>query len=90
MLPHKFQNIKSHDLQHRYKIWKENVRFVWEHNQKNESWKAGLNMFSHMTDEEFKGIDWGFRMPNDNVTTNSNMPPEDLTMKRVCVGVIWT
>lgn len=83
MLPPKWQSVREHEVENRYKIWKDNVRAIWEHNQKKASWKAGLNMFSHLTDEEFRAIEWGFKPAKDNGTTNLNMPPVDHSVKRV-------
>jgi len=47
-------NYASDEAKLRFKIFKENLAKIKEHNAKEESFKVGLNQFSDMTNAEFK------------------------------------
>ncbi|KAL5562446.1 hypothetical protein UlMin_032193 [Ulmus minor] len=46
----------------RFEIFKDNLRFVDEHNKENRTYKVGLNRFADLTNEEFRAIYLGAKM----------------------------
>ncbi|OVA15891.1 Peptidase C1A [Macleaya cordata] len=55
------------EKERRFEIFKENLKFINEHNAGNNSYKVGLNQFSDLTKEEFSQM-LGF----DNRSTETN------------------
>lgn len=49
-------SLNSEEAIKRYKIFKNSLTFINEHNSKNYSWTVGLNKFSDMTKEEFRSF----------------------------------
>ncbi|KAK6152749.1 hypothetical protein DH2020_012388 [Rehmannia glutinosa] len=45
----------------RFEIFKDNLRFVEEHNTANRTYKVGLNRFADLTNEEYKSLYLGTR-----------------------------
>ncbi|XP_057949704.1 zingipain-2-like [Malania oleifera] len=44
------------EKQERFQIFKDNLRFIEEHNALNRSYKVGLNRFADLTNEEFRSM----------------------------------
>uniref|UniRef100_A0A7C8ZKQ6 Phospholipase A(2) n=2 Tax=Opuntia streptacantha TaxID=393608 RepID=A0A7C8ZKQ6_OPUST len=42
------------EKEHRFNIFKDNLRYIDEHNSQNRSYKLGLNRFADLTNEEFR------------------------------------
>jgi hypothetical protein len=45
----------------RFKIFKDNLRFIDQHNSENRTYKVGLNQFADLSNEEYKAIYLGAR-----------------------------
>lgn len=45
----------------RFEIFKENLRFIDEHNSENRTYKVGLNRFADLTNEEYRSMYLGAR-----------------------------
>ncbi|CAK9134994.1 unnamed protein product [Ilex paraguariensis] len=45
----------------RFEIFKDNLRFIDEHNSENRTYKVGLNRFADLTNEEYRSIYLGTR-----------------------------
>lgn len=56
------------EQERRFEIFKDNLRFIDEHNSEGHMYKVGLNQFSDLTNEEYRGLYLGTRM---NVNTSS-------------------
>lgn len=50
----------------RYDIFRNNLEHIRTHNEKNLSWKLGVNQFADLTAEEFRMRYLGFKKPLDN------------------------
>uniref|UniRef100_A0A5B7CFU0 Actinidain n=1 Tax=Davidia involucrata TaxID=16924 RepID=A0A5B7CFU0_DAVIN len=46
----------------RFEIFKDNLRFIDEHNAENRTYKVGLNRFADLTNEEYRSMFLGGRM----------------------------
>lgn len=46
----------------RFDIFKDNLKFIVEHNSVNRTYKVGLNRFADMTNEEYKAMYLGTRV----------------------------
>ncbi|KAL7190955.1 hypothetical protein ACSBR2_023095 [Camellia fascicularis] len=44
------------EKERRFEIFKENLRFIDEHNAENRSYKVGLNKFADLTNEEYRSM----------------------------------
>ncbi|CAL5328030.1 unnamed protein product [Camellia sinensis] len=44
------------EKERRFEIFKENLRFIEEHNAENRSYKVGLNKFADLTNEEYRSM----------------------------------
>ncbi|KAK9756437.1 hypothetical protein RND81_01G097300 [Saponaria officinalis] len=53
------------EKEHRFNIFKDNLRFIDEHNSENWSFKLGLNRFADLTNEEYRSMYLGTR-PRSN------------------------
>lgn len=52
-----YNNNNGVDHDKRFEIFKDNLRFIEEHNAKNgTSYKLGLNRFADLTNEEYRGM----------------------------------
>ncbi|KAL5753030.1 hypothetical protein ACOSP7_023205 [Xanthoceras sorbifolium] len=49
------------ESQKRFVIFKENLRFIDEHNSQNRSYKVGLNRFADLTNQEYRAMYLGTR-----------------------------
>lgn len=47
----------------RFQIFKENLKFIDDHNSENRTYKVGLNMFADLTNEEYRALYLGTRSP---------------------------
>ncbi|KAF5451302.1 hypothetical protein F2P56_026419 [Juglans regia] len=57
----------------RFEIFKDNLRFIDEHNTQNRTYKIGLNSFADLTNEEYRGIYLGTRTdPKRRITKSKN------------------
>jgi len=82
---------------HRYFIFENNLNIINSHNEKNLSWKMGINKFSDLTQSEFKIIkscythNFGRSTDNDDYIIyphNQNLPTElDWVEKGAVTGV---
>ena len=54
LLYKKSYTFDTQEARDRFKIFKENLKFIKEHNSKNLGYKLGLNQFSDMTNKEYK------------------------------------
>lgn len=54
----------SQELRRRFDIFKENVRFILESNNKDKSYKLKLNKFADMAEEEFRRT--SIALPDDD------------------------
>ncbi|KAF2294668.1 hypothetical protein P3X46_013848 [Hevea brasiliensis] len=50
----------------RFEIFKDNLRFIDEHNSVNRTYKVGLNQFADLTNEEYRARFLGTRMERKN------------------------
>ncbi|XP_021617740.2 cysteine proteinase RD21A [Manihot esculenta] len=50
----------------RFEIFKDNLRFIDEHNSVNRTYKVGLNQFADLTNEEYRAKFLGTRMERKN------------------------
>ncbi|KAM0933932.1 putative actinidain [Dioscorea sansibarensis] len=57
----------SSEKEERYKIFKDNLRFINEHNAGNHSFRVGLNVFADLTNEEYRRTYLGFQLPDTQV-----------------------
>ncbi|KAM0933935.1 putative actinidain [Dioscorea sansibarensis] len=55
---------------HRYEIFKDNLRFIDEHNAGNHSFRLGLNRFADLTNEEYRSTYLGLRRARSNRVPN--------------------
>ncbi|OMJ81758.1 hypothetical protein SteCoe_17699 [Stentor coeruleus] len=46
----------AEDFNRKYKVFRENLAHIREHNLENEDWVLGVNIFADMTTEEFKDM----------------------------------
>ncbi|OMO74019.1 Peptidase C1A, papain [Corchorus capsularis] len=46
----------------RFEIFKDNLKFIEEHNSVNRTYKVGLNRFADMTNEEYRAMYLGARV----------------------------
>ena len=46
----------------RFEIFKDNLRFIDEHNKENSTYKVGLNNFADLTNEEYRAMYLGTKM----------------------------
>ncbi|XP_059623930.1 cysteine proteinase mucunain-like [Cornus florida] len=49
-----YNGLGEHDK--RFEIFKDNLRFIDEHNSENRTYKVGLNRFADLTNEEYRSI----------------------------------
>ncbi|XP_038880922.1 cysteine proteinase COT44-like [Benincasa hispida] len=47
----------------RFQIFKENLKFIDDHNSENRTYKVGLNMFADLTNDEYRALYLGTRSP---------------------------
>lgn len=52
------------ERERRFEIFKDNLRFIQEHNAKNGSYRLGLNRFADLTNEEYRSVFLGRRDGN--------------------------
>ncbi|KAJ8766873.1 hypothetical protein K2173_009217 [Erythroxylum novogranatense] len=67
----------SNDLgekEKRFEIFKDNLRFIDEHNSVERSYRVGLNRFADLTNEEYRARYLGTRMDMRNRTLGSRGP----------------
>lgn len=50
------------EKERRFEIFKDNLRFVDEHNKQSRSYKVGLNRFADLTNEEYRSIYLGAKV----------------------------
>ncbi|KAF3435449.1 hypothetical protein FNV43_RR22538 [Rhamnella rubrinervis] len=50
------------ETERRFEIFKDNLRFVDEHNKENRTYKVGLNRFADLTNEEYRSMYLGAKM----------------------------
>lgn len=62
------------EKERRFSIFKDNLRFIDEHNSKNLTYKLGLNRFADLTNEEYRSRFLGTRM---NANRRLNRPKSD-------------
>lgn len=68
VIKHKRSTNDSEETEKRFQIFKDNLRFIDEHNAGNHSFKLGLNNFADLTNEEYRAtflgtkIDWKRRI----------------------------
>lgn len=76
------QDVK--ELEHRFQVFWENMKFIAEHNQKGKSFQVGMNHMADMTLEEVHSQRMGFRVsakrspvpgPNDHIADSLNPFP---------------
>ncbi|ELR20475.1 cathepsin L, putative [Acanthamoeba castellanii str. Neff] len=44
------------ELAHRWNVWRENYRFIEEHNRQNHSYSLGMNQFGDLTFDDYKAL----------------------------------
>ncbi|EEF52357.1 low-temperature-induced cysteine proteinase [Ricinus communis] len=49
------------EKERRFQVFKDNLRFIDEHNSENRSYKVGLNRFADLTNEEYRSMYLGAR-----------------------------
>ncbi|XP_052194072.1 cysteine proteinase mucunain-like [Diospyros lotus] len=59
------------EKERRFEIFKDNLRFVDEHNAVNRSYKVGLNRFADMTNEEYRSKFLGVRMETKKMLSSA-------------------
>uniref|UniRef100_A0A2P2KWT8 Uncharacterized protein n=1 Tax=Rhizophora mucronata TaxID=61149 RepID=A0A2P2KWT8_RHIMU len=52
------------EKERRFRIFKDNLRFIDEHNSENRAYRVGLNRFADMTNEEYRSTYLGARVPD--------------------------
>lgn len=61
------------EKERRCEIFKDNLRFIDEHNRQNRTYKVGLNSFADLTNEEYRAIYLGTRTdPKRRITKSKN------------------
>ncbi|PQQ15748.1 cysteine proteinase RD21a-like [Prunus yedoensis var. nudiflora] len=69
------------EKERRFEIFKDNLRFVDEHNKQSRSYKVGLNRFADLTNEEYRSIYLGakvdrrFRLSGSERVTGTRTGP---------------
>lgn len=56
----------------RFEIFKDNLRFIEEHNAENRTYKVGLNRFADLSNEEYRAKYLGTRINPKRKITRSN------------------
>ncbi|GKE72536.1 low-temperature-induced cysteine proteinase-like protein, partial [Tanacetum coccineum] len=51
----------------RFEIFKDNLRFIDQHNSADRSYKVGLNKFADLTNEEYRTMYTGVKKNNKNI-----------------------
>lgn len=54
-----YNGLEEHDR--RFQIFKDNLKFIDEHNAQDRTYKVGLNSFADLTNEEYRAIYLGTR-----------------------------
>jgi hypothetical protein len=54
----------------RFKIFKDNLRFIDQHNSENRTYKVGLNQFADLSNEEYQAIYLGARFDERTIYPN--------------------
>ncbi|KAL1220775.1 putative cysteine protease RD21B [Cardamine amara subsp. amara] len=65
------QNVLGSEEDQRFEIFKDNLRFIDEHNSKNLSYKLGLTRFADLTNDEYRSMYLGAK-PTKRVLKTSN------------------
>lgn len=60
------------EKENRFEIFKDNLRFIDEHNAENRAYKVGLNRFADLSNEEYRSMYLGFRTDPNLLATKSN------------------
>ncbi|GAV88391.1 Peptidase_C1 domain-containing protein/Inhibitor_I29 domain-containing protein [Cephalotus follicularis] len=64
-----YNGLEEQDM--RFEIFKDNLRFIDEHNSKNHTYKVGLNIFADLTNEEYRAMYLGTRSDAKRRVTKS-------------------
>ena len=59
----------------RFEIFKENVKFIHEHNSQDKTYKLGINQYTDLTNEEFMGnnkLSWPFQQKCDKFQASNS------------------
>ena len=64
-------SFEAEGLEQRFSIFKENVKYISEHNLKGKNYTLAVNAFAHLTHDEFKGRYLGYK-PDPNRPLRSN------------------
>ncbi|KAJ8764432.1 hypothetical protein K2173_006172 [Erythroxylum novogranatense] len=60
----------------RFEIFKNNLRFIDEHNSQNRTYKVGLNRFADLTNDEYRAMFLGTRTDNKRRVMKSKNPTQ--------------
>ncbi|KAH7650662.1 Actinidain protein [Dioscorea alata] len=63
LIKHKKSYKSEEEKEERFKIFKDNLKYIDEHNAGNHSFQLGLNIFSDLTNEEYRSTYLGFKPP---------------------------
>ncbi|KAK9220715.1 hypothetical protein WN944_009138 [Citrus x changshan-huyou] len=76
----------------RLKIFKENLEYIEKANKEgNRTYKLGTNRFSDLTNDEFRALYTGYKMPSPShrSTTSSTFKYQNLSMTDVPTSLDW-
>ncbi|KAK9224343.1 hypothetical protein WN943_009376 [Citrus x changshan-huyou] len=76
----------------RFKIFKENLEYIEKANKEgNRTYKLGTNRFSDLTNDEFRALYTGYKMPSPShrSTTSSTFKYQNLSMTDVPTSLDW-
>lgn len=65
----------------RFEIFKDNLRFVDEHNSVERSYKVGLNKFADLTNDQFRALYLGTRKRDKNARLGKNLKSDRYLFK---------
>ncbi|KAJ8749579.1 hypothetical protein K2173_026228 [Erythroxylum novogranatense] len=74
LVKHRKNNNDLGEKEKRFEIFKDNLRFIDEHNSVERSYRVGLNCFADLTNEEYRARYLGTRMEMRNRTLGSRGP----------------
>ncbi|KNA09069.1 hypothetical protein SOVF_157000, partial [Spinacia oleracea] len=60
------------EKERRFGVFKDNLRYIDDHNTQNRSFKLGLNRFADLTNEEYRSMYLGTRMDNRRRSVRSS------------------